>query len=116
MGRMDGAFGQAEFVHGHQDHRLWHLVKEVQSAHDAGTRLPARLLNRVKSHGYAMGIGGLVARLPEEELPEGFRFSQQDLQARRAYWVWVKALVVEGAVRSRSRPYIILTMRPPTSK
>lgn len=108
--RLDGDFGQCEFRHAGHDDKIYEVVKELEEAAEGGWRIPARLLNKTRTEGYAMGIGGVVGHLASTDIPEGVRFNFQDIAQRRAYWVWVKKVVPVG---KSGRPFVTLTFKKP---
>lgn len=111
MQNLDGDFGQSVFKHASEEINIYKIVKELQTAMEARHRIPARLLNKTKSDGFAVGIGGLIGKLSAEDIPEGYKFTFQDCIQRRAYWMWVKSIVVDG---KNDRPFITFTLKEPT--
>ena len=82
------------------------FVTEVHPS--ANQKVLGRLLNRVNG-GFAVGIGGLVAFLPTNEVPLGMNFHQTDFMARTTYQFTVKhSSAVEGSV---DKPHVILSLK-----
>lgn len=71
-------------------------------------RIPGRVLNRTEG-GYLIGIGGIVAKLPEEEIPPLQHFTISDACNRRAFYFYVKSADWD----EQGRPRVILSMRSP---
>jgi hypothetical protein len=112
MKDLDGDFGESVFKIATEEAKIFKVVKELQVAMESRHRVPARLLNKTKHDGFAIGIGGLIGRLAAEDVPEGYRFTFQDCIQRRAYWMWVKTIVVEG---KNQRPFVTFTLKEPAA-
>lgn len=111
MNNLDGDFGQSVFKHATEEAKIYNIVKELQIAMEGRHQVPARLLNRTKSDGFAIGIGGLIGKLSAEDIPDGYKFTFQDCIQRRAYWLWVKSIVVDG---KNDRPFVTFTLKEPS--
>lgn len=110
---LDGEFGHAKIRDADEQLKHYEILTELRRAASEGFRVPARLLNRhLKTEGYAMGIGGLVCLLPPGDLPDGYKFCYADIAHRRAYWVWIKSVDLEGP---NSRPHVVVTFRKPAA-
>lgn len=114
MEDMDGTYGQCKVRNGGAQRRMYIVLTELQRLLgqdgsvnngtqiprddfkdrpvfcEGGVRVPGRVLNRLESGGYAIGIGGLVAELPIAEIPPMQHFSLEDVAKRRAFYFYVK--------------------------
>lgn len=110
MKDLDGDFGQAVFSHAGGQAHLHTVLKELQAAMESGARVPIRILNKTAGggEGFCVGFAGLVGYVPEEELPEGYRFSFNDMLHRRAYWAWVKGIEAEDRY---GKPFVSFSFR-----
>lgn len=70
-----------------------------------------RLLNRInganRRDGYAVGVCGIVCRLPPDEIPYTVMFSINDVLAKKAYKFYVESI----RITAFGKPDIILTMK-----
>ena len=71
-------------------------------------KILGRLLNRSKN-GYAVGIGGLVALLPDSEIPMGTKFHQTDFMSRKVLSLTVKHAATQNG--SLNEPHIIVSLK-----
>lgn len=72
-----------------------------------GVRIPGRVLNRLDNNGYAIGIGGVVAELPNSEIPPMQHFSQADIYARRAFYFYVK----KAEIDNKGKPRVTVSLK-----
>lgn len=126
MHKQDGRYGLAELRNGAASARAYQVVSELQRLlgqsqglgsdfqsrpllFPGGVRVPGRVLNRLESGGYAIGVGGVVAELPYAEIPLLLQFTANDVQNRRAFYFYVKKATME----KNGRPHVILSLKAP---
>lgn len=123
--RQDGRYGLSEIRDGAAQTRTYQVVSELQRllGHSQGLgsdfqgrpmlfpeglRIPGRVLNRLDNGGYAIGVGGVVAELPYEEIPLLQHFTPDDGLNRRAFYFYVK----KASIDKNGKPSVILSLKP----
>ncbi len=96
-GRQAGGEKEGDFVDG----------QPRRTASGGAVTIPGRLLSRTADGGYAVGVAGIVARLPAQALAPTQSFSSRDLANRCVYWFYLTDAFFDAA----GRPTILLSLR-----
>lgn len=131
MCTLDGRYGLPRLRNGQDRVRLYRVMYELQrlagttSEHSAGiffsdfssrpplqaqgVRIPGRVLNTLSGGGYAIGIAGIVAELPNAEIPPLQHFTADDIVHHRTFYFYVRSAEMDP----QGRPRVILSLRAP---
>lgn len=134
MKKLDGKYGLCELRNGEDRARSYQTLQELQrliggkvsqdgesclyadfsqrpynSSKDA-TRIPGRVLNNLPGNkGYAIGIAGIVAELPNSEIPPLQHFTREDIRLRRAFYFYI----MKAELDRFGRPCVLVSLRAP---
>lgn len=131
MCNLDGKYGLPQLRNGQDRVRLYRVMYELQrlagttSEHSAGiffsdfssrpplqaqgVRIPGRVLNPLSGGDYAIGIAGIVAELPNAEIPPLQHFTADDIVHHRTFYFYVR----KAEMDAQGRPRVILSLRAP---
>lgn len=131
MNNLDAKYGLCRLRNGEDRVRLYRVMYELQrlagttSEHSAGIffsdfgsrpplqtqglRIPGRVLNPLSGGGYAIGVAGIVAELPNAEIPPLQHFTADDIVQHRTFYFYV----CKAEMDAQGRPQVMLSLRAP---
>lgn len=131
MRTLDGKYGQCQLRNGQDISRVYKVMSELerltgstglhisdfserqalfnkqQQGIEERIKIPGRVLNVLTGGGYAIGVGGIVAELPQAEIPPLLHFAQSDIDGKRTFYFYIKKVSFD---LTTGRPQVILSL------